>query len=873
MTDTNPSIGVRKRLWLLALIATVLALLVCGYLYMFRGKDYRGVEALAHLQPIPESDWFLIAKVDVNEILAEAHYRANMIALFVCLAIVLAGVTTTLVYRQRQSRLFRELYEAERQRRAIKEELRTAFYSIGDAVMTTDNRGHVRQVNPVAERLTGWTEAEAFGRPLRDVFRIVNEQTRDQVESPVDRVLREGKIVGLANHTLLIAKDGSERPIADSGAPIRTDEGEITGVVLVFRDQTEERAAENALRANERRLRRFYESGLLGVIFWNIRGQILDANDKFLEMVGYTRADLTSGQIDWLNMTPPEYGRLDEDSVAELKATGVNKMPFEKEYLRKDGTRIPISVAGAMLDEERTNGVAFVLDITERKRAENALREQEVLYRSLFDSMLNGFAHCRMVFEQGRPVDFIYLNVNGAFEAQTGLKNVAGRKVSEVIPGIRESSRDLFEVYGRVALTGKPETFESYVEALDMWFSISVYSPKREHFVAVFDVITERKRTEDALRKSEARLGFGLQTIQTGAWSLDLRDHTAERTLLHDRIFGYEALLPSWTFETFLEHVLAEDRAEVEQAFREATTKQTDWNFECRIRRVDGELRWIRAAGRHERNAEGKPVRMSGIVQDITERKAVEEGVRNLNLELEQRVRDRTVELETTNAELEAFSYSVSHDLRAPLRAIAGFARILVDDYGPQLDDEGRRVCSVIDENTGRMSQLIDDLLTFSRLGRTQMQPSLIDMQGMARAVFYEVTTPEQRSRIDFELQTIPPVVGDPSLMRQVWANLLGNAMKFSSKRERAAITVSGATQEGESVFAIGDNGAGFDMQYVNKLFGVFQRLHSSKQFEGTGVGLALVQRVIRRHGGRVWADGEIDRGATFHFALPLKGT
>ena len=730
MTDTNPSIGVRKRLWLLALIATVLALLVCGYLYMFRGKDYRGVEALAHLQPIPESDWFLIAKVDVNEILAEAHYRANMIALFVCLAIVLAGVTTTLVYRQRQSRLFRELYEAERQRRAIKEELRTAFYSIGDAVMTTDNRGHVRQVNPVAERLTGWTEAEAFGRPLRDVFRIVNEQTRDQVESPVDRVLREGKIVGLANHTLLIAKDGSERPIADSGAPIRTDEGEITGVVLVFRDQTEERAAENALRANERRLRRFYESGLLGVIFWNIRGQILDANDKFLEMVGYTRADLTSGQIDWLNMTPPEYGRLDEDSVAELKATGVNKMPFEKEYLRKDGTRIPISVAGAMLDEERTNGVAFVLDITERKRAENALREQEVLYRSLFDSMLNGFAHCRMVFEQGRPVDFIYLNVNGAFEAQTGLKNVAGRKVSEVIPGIRESSRDLFEVYGRVALTGKPETFESYVEALDMWFSISVYSPKREHFVAVFDVITERKRTEDALRKSEARLGFGLQTIQTGAWSLDLRDHTAERTLLHDRIFGYEALVPSWTFETFLEHVLAEDRAEVEQAFREATTKQTDWNFECRIRRVDGELRWIRAAGRHERNAEGKPVRMSGIVQDITERKAVEEGVRNLNLELEQRVRDRTVELETTNAELEAFSYSVSHDLRAPLRAIAGFARILVDDYGPQLDDEGRRVCSVIDENTGRMSQLIDDLLTFSRLGRTQMQPSLIDMQG-----------------------------------------------------------------------------------------------------------------------------------------------
>jgi light-regulated signal transduction histidine kinase (bacteriophytochrome) len=322
----------------------------------------------------------------------------------------------------------------------------------------------------------------------------------------------------------------------------------------------------------------------------------------------------------------------------------------------------------------------------------------------------------------------------------------------------------------------------------------------------------------------------------------------------------------------FLEHVLPEDRADVDRAFTEATTKQSDWNFECRIRRVDGELRWIRAAGRHERNAESKPVRMSGIVQDITERKSAEEGIRKLNVELEQRVRARTAELEATNAELEAFAYSVSHDLRAPLRAIAGFSRILVDDYGPQLDDEGRRVCSVIDDNARNMSQLIDDLLAFSRLGRTQMQPSLIDMQGMARAVFHEVTTPEQRSRIDFELPTIPQVIGDPSLMRQVWANLLGNAVKFSSRRERAAITIRSETKEGEYVFSIGDNGAGFDMQYVNKLFGVFQRLHSSKQFEGTGVGLALVQRVIRRHGGRVWAQGEPDRGATFHFALPLKG-
>jgi light-regulated signal transduction histidine kinase (bacteriophytochrome) len=254
-------------------------------------------------------------------------------------------------------------------------------------------------------------------------------------------------------------------------------------------------------------------------------------------------------------------------------------------------------------------------------------------------------------------------------------------------------------------------------------------------------------------------------------------------------------------------------------------------------------------------------------------RTAAEREIRKNRDDLEQRVRDRTVQLEESNKELEAFSYSVSHDLRAPLRAIDGFTRILADDHAPDLSPEAQRVCSVIRENTGKMGRLIDDLLAFSRLGRTEMQLSPIDMGTLAQSVFYELTTPESQARIDFQVGPLPAAVGDPSLMRQVWMNLLGNAVKFSSKRERAIIEVSAEKKDGDLVYAVRDNGAGFDMQYVHKLFGVFQRLHNTREFEGTGVGLALVQRVIHRHGGRVWAEGETNRGATFRFALTEKGS
>ncbi len=223
---------------------------------------------------------------------------------------------------------------------------------------------------------------------------------------------------------------------------------------------------------------------------------------------------------------------------------------------------------------------------------------------------------------------------------------------------------------------------------------------------------------------------------------------------------------------------------------------------------------------------------------------------------------------EAINRELEAFSYSVSHDLRAPLRAISGFVQAVVEDCGPKLDDEGRRYLGLIQDNAHKMGQLIDDLLTFSRLGRQQLVETRIDMEELAQTVYAELKAQVPQRNINFRCHFAPPAYGDKAMIKQVLVNLFSNAVKFTRNRDEALIEFGFLPESNKSAYYVKDNGVGFDMQYVDKIFGVFQRLHDVKDFEGTGVGLALVHRIITRHGGRVWAEGKVDVGATFYFSL-----
>ena len=374
---------------------------------------------------------------------------------------------------------------------------------------------------------------------------------------------------------------------------------------------------------------------------------------------------------------------------------------------------------------------------------------------------------------------------------------------------------------------------------------------------------------QEALKKERDQAKMYLDTA--GVMFVIL-DKEARVLLLNKKgyeILGYEEgnLLGKNWFDACLP---VEARGNVRAVFDEmliGNVKPIEY-FENEVVAKDGKKRVLAFHNAVIRNDSNEIVGTFASGEDITERRAAENSLKVLNKELESRVKERTAQLESANVELEAFSYSVSHDLRAPLRAMDGFSKMLLEDHSESLDGEAKRMLDVIINNSRNMAMLIDDLLAFSRLSRENINISELNMEAIARSVFEEITALMPSRKIELTVKRLPGARGDERMIRQVFYNLIDNAVKFTKNRQAAEIEIGSLYEGNNASYYVKDNGAGFNPQYSSKLFGVFQRLHSTEEFEGTGVGLAIVERIIKKHGGRIRAESKPGEGAVFLFTL-----
>ncbi len=571
---------------------------------------------------------------------------------------------------------------------------------------------------------------EALRAGVPPAYRAVIEEAALASLLAVPLVVR-GQVIGL----IFMGRSAAHPPYAIDDQRLAQDIADRAALAMEnARRTTELRRANEALRQSEARFRRLTESGIIGILRSNWSGTIHDANDAFLAMLGYTREDFVAGKVTGETVNTPAKARTDTGPMAALAQRGMAG-PWEKELARKDGTIVPALVGAARVDESSQEIIAFVLDLTERRRAEAAVRESEARKTAVMEAALDAIV---LMDAEGRIIDF-----NEAAERTFGYsrREVLGQSLAEMlIPG--------------------------------------------------------------ALRLEHAA---GLRRfLETG----------------ESRVLGRRLELSA----------LRKDGSE--------------FPAEVAVVRI---------------RSEGAPV-FTGHIRDISERRQAAEA------ELLRREKDAA---EAANRELEAFSYSVAHDLRAPLRGINGFSAALLEDYGHTLDDGAKALLRRVTSSTERMGHIIDALLSLARLSRFEVRHEIVDLTSAAQAVIEHLRAAEPERSVEFVVPDGVVARGDPHLLRVVLENLLGNAWKFTRKRADARIEFGRAPSPEGVRYFVRDNGAGFDMAFSDKLFAPFQRLHSPSQFEGDGVGLATVQRIVRRHGGRVWAEGKEDAGAVFHFTLP----
>ena len=639
---------------------------------------------------------------------------------------------------------------------------------------------------------------------------------------------------------------------------VRERTAELTAVNASLERQNEERShTEEQLLLQKTAL----EAAANAIFITDVKGTILWANPSFVALTGFTMEDT-------IGRTPriAQSGKQDKTFYKNLWDTVLEGRVWRGEIVNKkkngdlyteEMTITPVRDSNGRI----TNFIAIKEDISERKQAEDKIRNAEQRYKSTLDHMLEG---CQII---GNDWRYLYLNNVADEHNRRPKEELLGKRYMDMWPGIE--STNVFAVLRKSLEERVAQSMENeftFPDGSNGWFELRIY-PVPEGIVILSIDITERKQVGERLRESEQRFREMFDDAPVAYHELDAEGRFVKVNKAELSLFGTtaEEVLGEYGWKFTADEIQTRERVLAKLA---GTMPPSD-GVERTYRRKDGTSIPVVIRDRLLRDRAGKIVGIRTITQDIADLKRAEREIRMLNAELEQRVIERTAQLEAANKELEAFSYSVSHDLRAPLRHIDGFADLLKKQSGASLDEKGQRFLKTIGESAKQMGMLIDDLLVFSRMGRTEMQHETVNTKEIVNSLIERISHDVQGRAIEWVVDGLPNVEGDASMLRLVFQNLLENAVKYSRPREKARIEIGCADKDGAYNFFVGDNGVGFDMRYAHKLFGVFQRLHRLDEFEGTGIGLANVRRIIARHGGTTWAEGAVDKGATIYFSIP----
>jgi PAS domain S-box-containing protein len=750
-----------------------------------------------------------------------------------------------------------------------------------DALMVL-NDGDIVFVNTAAQRLLGATEPEQLiGRPFLD---FLPEDAREPIAERLRTVAAsasaqpwEGNPADARgadfSEETLVRLDGTE--VTVELAATRLTFENAPAVQMLLHDVSAQREAAAALRESEARKTAILENSLAAIVSIDHRGNVREWNSAAEKIFGYRREQALGNKLDAL-IVPTAMTEKYLPGLADYLMTGVGSLigrAVEVMARRVSGEQFPIELALTQIPASNpVMFTAFIRDITDRKQAEEALRRSEARKAAVLETALDAIVS---IDSQGKIVEW-----NPAAEKIFGYSRelVLGREMSELI--IPASNHELHRKgLARFLQTGRGRMLGHRTEMMAMRangaefpveLAITKIPGEELLFTCFVRDITDRRRTEEALRKSEERFRLLVEGVEDYAiFMLDTHGRITTWNAGAERIEGFRA--QEVIGRRFHRFYIVEDveRKKPDQALAVATAEGRFHDDRWWLRK-DGTKFWCAFVITALRDESGKLTGYSTIARDITKRKQAEDEIRRLNSELERRVQERTAELQAAYHEMEAFSYSISHDLRAPLIHIAGFVEMLKSDLGPKLDDKSRRHLQTICDSTEHMGRMIADLLTFSRIGRAEMHKVRVNLTDLVKDVQRDLQPQLQGRHVTWVVPELPEVFGDPFLLRQALLNLLANAVKYSRPRAEARIELGAQITDQENVFSIRDNGVGFDMKYAAKLFGVFQRLHPASEFEGTGIGLANVRRIIQRHGGRTWAEGAIDGGATFFFSLPL---